>query len=126
MTAAERVEARASGMIKGKIEACGADAAKRIFAALDTPTTSTFTQGLNPGRSPRIANFYEEIARSDTEKMLAAYSALKAAERAELQRNAAAMVYVDHNILEPRKRACVYAMLTSCSTLQYAAMAVTV
>jgi hypothetical protein len=122
MTAAERIEARASAMIKGKIEACGADAAKRIFAALDAPTTAEFTRGLNPGRSPRIAKLYEEIARGDGERLQAAYSALKADERVELQFNAATMVYIDHNILQQRKRACVYAMVCSRSATQYAAM----
>ena len=122
MTAAERIEARASTMIKGKIEACGADAAKRIFAALDAPTTAEFTRGLNPGRSPRIAKLYEEIARGDGEKMQAAYSALKTDERVELQFNAATMVYIDHNIVQQRKRACVYAMVCSRSATQYAAM----
>ncbi len=122
MTAAERVEARASAMIKGKIEACGADAAKRIFAALDAPTTAEYTGGLNPGKSPRIAKLYEELARGNAEKLQEAYSALSADERAGLQFNAATMVYIDHNIVQPRKRACVYAMVTSRSATQFAAM----
>jgi hypothetical protein len=122
MTAAERVEARASAMIKGKIEACGADAAKRIFGALDAPTKSEYTGGLNPGKSPRIAKLYEELARGNPEKLQDAYTALSADERAGLQFNAATMVYVDHNIPGQRKRACVYAMITSRSATQYAAM----
>ena len=54
--------------------------------------------------------------------MQEAYTALKTDERVALQFNVATMVFVDHNILEPRKRACVYAMLTSRSATQYVAM----
>jgi hypothetical protein len=122
MTAGERVEARAGAMIRGMIQACGADAAKRILAALDAPTTSEYTGGLNPGKSPRIANLYEELARGDADKLQAAYSALGADERAGPRFNAATMVYIDHNVVQPRKRACVYAMVVSRSATQFAAM----
>ena len=122
LTAAERVEARTSPLIRQKADACGADAAKRIFAALDAPTKTEYTSQLNPSSNPRIARLYEELARGDPERMRDAYTALKADERGELQFNAATMVFVDHNVLEPRKRACVYAMLTSRSATQYVAM----
>ena len=32
------------------------------------------------------------------------------------------MVYIDHNVVQPRKRACVYDMVTSRSATQFAAM----
>jgi hypothetical protein len=122
LTAPERTEAQASSLIKTKADACGADASKRIFAALGAPTKSEYTSQLNPSNNPRIARLYEEIARSSPEQMRDAYTALKAEERGELQFNAATMVYVDHNVLDSRKRACVYAMLTSRSATQYTAM----
>ena len=122
LTAAERVEARSSSLIRAKADACGADAAKRIFAALDAPAKTEYTSRLNPGSNPRIARLYEELARSDPERIRDAFTALKPEERGELQFNPATMVFVDHNILEPRKRACVYAMLTSRSSTQYLAM----
>jgi hypothetical protein len=122
LTAAERTEALASNMIKAKVAACGADAEKRILAALGAPTKTEYTSQLNPSSNPKIARLYEEIARSSPEKMRDAYTALKAEERLELQFNAATMVYVDHNVLDSRKRACVYAMLTSLSATQYTAM----
>jgi hypothetical protein len=122
LTAAERVEARTSRLIRTKADACGPDAAKRIFAALDAPTQPDYTGKLNPSSNPRIARFYEEVARSSPEQIRDAYTALKAEERVELQFNVATMVFVDHNILEPRRRACVYAMLVSRSATQYVAM----
>ena len=122
LTADERVEARTSPLIRTKADACGADAATRIFAALDAPTRRDYTGALNPSGSPRIARLYEEIARTAPQRMRDAYTALTAGERAGLQFNAATMVYVDHNVLDPRTRACVYAMLTSRSATQYTAM----
>jgi hypothetical protein len=122
LTAAERVEARTSNMIRGKVAACGADEAKRINAALDAPTKAEYTGALNPGSDPRITRLYEELARGDPERIQETYTALKADERAELQFNAAAMVFVDHNVLDSRRRACVYAMLTSRTATQYVAM----
>ena len=122
LTPAERVEARGSSLVKARADACGPDEAKRIYAALDAPTKAEYTSQLNPGSKPRIARLYEELARSDPERIRAAYTALKPEERGELQFNPATMVFVDHNILEPRKRACVYAMLTSRSSTQYVAM----
>jgi len=122
LTAAERVEARSSSLIRTKADACGADAAKRIFAALDAPATTEYTSQLNPSSNPRIARLYEELARSSPEGIRDAYTALKSDERVELQFNAATKVFVDHNVLQPRQRACVYAMLTSRSSTQYVAM----
>ena len=122
LTPAERAEARTSTLIRAKADACGPAEAKRIFAALNAPTTAEYTRELNPSSNPRIARFHEELARSDPERMRDAYTALKAEERGELQFNASLKVFVEHNILEPRKRACVYAMIMSRSATQYVAM----
>jgi hypothetical protein len=108
--------------VKAKTDALAADDAKRIRAALDAPTHKDYTGRLNPTGSGRIARLYEEIARGDGQRTRDAYDALKPEERGVLHMNPGAMVFVDHNALEPRRRACVYAMLLGRSSTQYEAM----
>jgi len=122
LTPAEREEAKAATLVKAKTDALGADDAKRIRAALDAPTHKDYTGRLNPSGSGRIARLYEEIARGGGQRTRDAYDALKPEERGELQLNPGTMVFVDHNALEPRRRACVYAMLVGRSSTQYEAM----
>jgi hypothetical protein len=122
LTAAERAEAMASRLIRTRAQACGPDANTRIRAALEAPRHAEYTRGLNPGRSPRIARLYEEIARTDPERMRSAYDQLSPAERGDVHLNPATLVFVDHNVRDSRTRACVYAMLTGRSSTQYTAM----
>jgi hypothetical protein len=119
LTSSERQEADASQMIKTHAKACGSDGEQRILAALSAPTTEV---QLNRNGSARIQQLYEAIARNDPDTIRAAYDALPANERVELQLNAAALSFVYHNVLDHTVQACVLAMIQSGSSTQYVAM----
>jgi hypothetical protein len=120
---AERGEAKGSTLIRQRSQALGADADKRVRAALDAPLQPAYTGELNPSNSPRIARLHEQLTRNDEAEIKTAYDKLTPEERGHIYLHAPTLVFVDHNVLDPRMRACVYAMLVGGTSRQYDAMA---
>jgi hypothetical protein len=123
MTPAERAEANSSPLIDQKIASYhDADAETRVHNALRFPRTDELSRELNPNNSPRIAALLEALALRDVEQIKQRFAALTPAERGELTRNAATMVFIDRQIPDTRLRACLYAMLVTGSVGQFTAM----
>jgi hypothetical protein len=123
LTPAERGEAKTSPLIRQRSQAVGTDGDRRIRAALDAPLKAEYTAELNPTNSGRIAALHEQLSRNDEAEIKAAYDRLTPEERGRIYLHAPTMVFVDHNVLDPRQRACVYAMLVGGTSRQYDAMA---
>lgn len=117
--AAERAEAAGATLIDGLVRRMSPESATRVRRALTDPASVNYGREINPRESPRITAVLDAVAAGEADQIKAAYQRCEAAERADMQFNAHLLVWVDHAVPDPLRRAALAAMFSGLSALMF-------